>query len=630
MEQDKLERLAKGVEEVARAEALGVLSAAELEMVRAAATGEVAYYGPSKRDDDPSNDPSNGQGWGKEREVRAAVIRWLCVERHAKDRVDPRGIRIHSAKVTGELNLSNVTVPFPLSLRSCKLTHDAVLYSIEIPRLDFGGTHVQSLKADDAVVKAELVLSDGFCSHGEVRLPGAQIGGDLECNRGTFTNPPRQSIPESGQALNADGVRVRGDVLLTEGFQATGKVSLVGAQINGNLECNSGVFKNPRLKDVPGSGTALDADNITVTGNVYLMNNFRAEGQVAISHAQIGALTCSGGEFINPASESSEWALDAQLTTVRGAVTLGADFSVEGSVGFPGAHIEGILDCRGTKFKGASLSLSDTRAGSIMDDAESWPDRGNLYLDGFVYDRISDGPRDAKTRLKWLALQDDFTPQPYLQLAKILKAAGDDDGAISVLVEMEHRRGNQALIDPVWRPLFEFTVGYGYRPLRAIWEVMGLSALGWILYRRSYLAGNIVPSDKDAYYSFKIEDQPPAHYAAFSPLVYSVENSLPLVKLGQSDKWQPDPNPETAAMRGRSFQMGRGRPHIWSQFLWLPRFLVLCGLTTDMNPQAEPSRLSRWGTSARFLRWFLWIQILLGWLLATLFLAGVTGIVRTQ
>jgi hypothetical protein len=38
--------------------------------------------------------------------------------------------------------------------------------------------------------------------------------------------------------------------------------------------------------------------------------------------------------------------------------------------------------------------------------------------------------------------------------------------------------------------------------------------------------------------------------------------------------------------------------------------------------------VNAWITYPKFLRWFLWVQILLGWLLATLFLAGVTGIVR--
>jgi len=32
----------------------------------------------------------------------------------------------------------------------------------------------------------------------------------------------------------------------------------------------------------------------------------------------------------------------------------------------------------------------------------------------------------------------------------------------------------------------------------------------------------------------------------------------------------------------------------------------------------------------RHVRWFLWGQILLGWLLATLFIAGVSGIVHKE
>jgi len=44
----------------------------------------------------------------------------------------------------------------------------------------------------------------------------------------------------------------------------------------------------------------------------------------------------------------------------------------------------------------------------------------------------------------------------------------------------------------------------------------------------------MVPTDKDANQSFKSDGQSPTHYSAFVPLVYSVENSLPLVKLA---KW---------------------------------------------------------------------------------------------
>jgi hypothetical protein len=343
-----------------------------------------------------------------------------------------------------------------------------------------------------------------------------------------------------------------------------------------------------------------------------------------------------------------------------------------------GAQIGGDLDCMGGTFSqldaysatikgnffwldiknpgGAKLYLSNASAGSIIDDRDSWPKRGNLYLDGFVYGLFSGPktPQDADSRMAWLDRQHPFTPQPYRHLAKVLREAGDEDGAVMVLQEMERRRREQK--DRTWpahlkSAILRGTIGYGYNPLLAVYWIAGLSGLGWILYRRSYLAGNMVPKEKEAYDSFKGRGQPPDHYTKFAPLVYSVENSLPLVKLGQEDTWQPEPNAENALSQQRRWLTSLGPPRDWTRFRRLQNILVALGLMRDPNPQnplrplqrflvfcgiqphptreTPPSRFSRWLTSPRLLLWFLWIQILLGWLLATLFLAGVTGIVHS-
>jgi hypothetical protein len=76
--------------------------------------------------------------------------------------------------------------------------------------------------------------------------------------------------------------------------------------------------------------------------------------------------------------------------------------------------------------------------------------------------------------------------------------------------------------------------------------------------------------------------------------MYSLENSFPLVKLGQIDRWQPDPSPKRSVKR------------IWH----------------------FPCSFSIWISLAGFLRWFRWGQILFGWLFATLGIAAVTGLVR--
>jgi len=59
----------------------------------------------------------------QEQEIRGDLVRWLCVESDAQSRIDPLGVRIQSAKISGELNLSFVVVRFPLTFCSCKFAN---------------------------------------------------------------------------------------------------------------------------------------------------------------------------------------------------------------------------------------------------------------------------------------------------------------------------------------------------------------------------------------------------------------------------------------------------------------------------------------------------------------------------
>jgi hypothetical protein len=155
-----------------------------------------------------------------------------------------------------------------------------------------------------------------------------------------------------------------------------------------------------------------------------------------------------------------------------------------------------------------------------------------------------------------------------------------------------------------------------YRPLGAVVEMAALTGLGWIIYRRSYVAGNIVPTEDAALAAMKETGEAPPEYIRFSSFIYSLENSLPLVKLGQSDKWKPIDQPISIPIVKRAI------PHARSTLIRRGhKVLEWCGLRFKANKTpllAGPP----------FVRWFLWCQILLGWLLATLFAAGVSGIVH--
>jgi len=119
-------------------------------------------------------------------------------------------------------------------------------------------------------------------------------------------------------------------------------------------------------------------------------------------------------------------------------------------------------------------------------------------------------------------------------------------------------------------------IGFGYRPGRAIWALMFLWLAGSIYCWRADHVGMMIPTDKDAAENFGSKRKVPAHYSRFSAPIYSLENTFPLVKLGQADKWQPDP----------------------------------------ANPRSRP------------LQQIIWLQNLAGWFLTTLFLAGISGLVQ--
>jgi hypothetical protein len=279
MAEEAPERRDNGLETLAR-ERFGDLSQAELRLLKAAAKGAIACCGPSRQDDDPGDDPAKADQWGPEREVRAELIRWLCVDSSARGAVDPRGIQVLGARIAGRLDLGFVHVPFPLALLRCRLTEPAILTSAHLPALNLRGSRVQSILADGAHVEGDVLLTNSFTAEGEVRLLDAQVGGSLECDGGIFKNP-------GGVTLNADRLNVKGSVFLREGFNAEGEVRLLSAAIGGSLDCDGGIFNNP-------AGGALSAEGANIAGSVFLRRGFSSEGEVRLSGTHIrGSLDCS-------------------------------------------------------------------------------------------------------------------------------------------------------------------------------------------------------------------------------------------------------------------------------------------------------------------------------------------------
>src|ERR1700722_17379773 len=72
---------------------------------------------------------------GARRHIQASHIRRLCGT--LKGRVDPRGIRLKNARITGELDLAGIVVPFPLWFVSCEFGEAPVIEGSELHELAF-------------------------------------------------------------------------------------------------------------------------------------------------------------------------------------------------------------------------------------------------------------------------------------------------------------------------------------------------------------------------------------------------------------------------------------------------------------------------------------------------------------
>ncbi|MCG8690744.1 MAG: hypothetical protein MI806_06010 [Minwuiales bacterium] len=448
-------------------------------------------------------------------------------------------------------------------------------------------------------VKGSVLLRSSFHAKGEVSLLGAEIGGDLDCDKGTFENP-------EGQALSAERTTAKGSVFLRNGFSAKGEVILLDTEIGRDLDCDNGAFENP-------GGDALSAHGITVKGSVLLRSGFSAKGEVNFLGAEIGGdLDCDKGTFENPEGE----ALSAVRTTVKGSVLLKSGFSAKGEIRLVGADIGGDLECRSARFEAhrssdtsngstvfslvaarvegilvwqdleilGRVKLAHAKADVLDDEQESWPDHGSFDLNGFEYDELAVGaPANASERVDWIRRQVSFQPQPYEQAVRVLRRMGHDSDAREVAIAKQVALRESGLLSH-WgkrrNRFLEVTVGYGYKPWRALVYVLGFYLVGLVLFHLGFSFGILSPTDSRVFLHPDFVNSCgtwlPSQYPRFWAPLYSLDVFLPIVDLHQESRWLPN-------MRNN-----------WGWALW----------------------------------GYMWIHIIAGWVLTSVFVAALTGIIK--
>ena len=423
---------------------------------------------------------------------------------------------------------------------------------------------------DDRVLKADRIAwlctdpeASAMVTHKGIRVKGARIDGELDLEYARISFPlyfEKSAFPGGIDLRHAeirdlfligthtgpitgDGVNIEGDVFLRNGFKAEGEVHLLGATIGGVLDCEKGVFINP-------TGYALSAEHLNIKGGVYLRNGFHADGLVSL----VGATIDSYFAWTDVNSPEK-----------------------------------------------ATLDLSSATIGTLLDHQNSWPDEGKLFLHGLVYNEISDrAPRGAERRIDWLRRQPGFQPQPYEQLAEVLRKGGQDGDAREILIAKNKDRARLTKLtwsEKWWYRVLGPMIGYGYRPLNALWGVVAFVGLGWILFGIGYWGGLVTPQNESAYVERSVTTVDGGAdtrelsdvYPKFNFLVYSLDVFVPLIDLHQAKYWLPNANRGLELLNIKGFSLHTGG----------------------------------------MLRLYLWIHITMGWAITMLLVAGLTGLIRT-
>ncbi len=280
----------------------------------------------------------------------------------------------------------------------------------------------------------------------------------------------------SDHRISLSGSRILGTLDMTElhaeqidlnRSQVIGDLIMNYSESNGGLFMDNGEFNNVELRTARISKEfdltkakitgELNMERTVVAGGVFMGEGASVAGRISFVFGRCDSLELAGGTFYQ----------DVDLNGTR----------INNSLILQSRHGP-------TRWVGNSLLiLRNVTADTIVDSPNSWPFK--LDLVGFTYRALGGvderglgavTDRSAGWFVNWLG-RSNYSPQPYEQLAKVLRVDGDPGDADKILYAGRERiRINSSGLDYVWQSILKFVIGYGYR----VWQsVLWLGAL-WI------------------------------------------------------------------------------------------------------------------------------------------------------
>ena len=221
--------------------------------------------------------------------------------------------------------------------------------------------------------------------------------------------------------LDMGHLKLKGSLFMSDGAEFA-DVTMSNATVDGKVSMEGSKFRGQ-----------LDADKLKVGTSMFMRDKAEFK-EVKLSRARIGADLDLAGSTLS--------SLDLTGSQVFGEFRLGSE--THGPVVW-------------RSHKGAKLILRNTEVGVPEVTRKGWPDK--LELEGFIYSRlggfgtrISNGQTviDVDWFPSWLERQSTYSPQPYEQLAGVLRKSGHRDKASALLYWSRERQRTEVASGLDW------------------------------------------------------------------------------------------------------------------------------------------------------------------------------------
>jgi len=190
----------------------------------------------------------------RENSIRAGFLRFLALGGDESAPIHEHGILLSGAFIEGRLNLDSAIVPVSVNLRKCRFEMSIYFSYTRFQRaVSFNYCYMPGVESSQAVIDGDLSFIHTVSS-ARIELRSVRVSGSVYFSGAEL-------FGSESHALFFDGAKVEGDLCLNSGFIARDEVRLVGAKVEGQINCHGGSF----LGDIP-----LCLDTVTVGVGFFL------------------------------------------------------------------------------------------------------------------------------------------------------------------------------------------------------------------------------------------------------------------------------------------------------------------------------------------------------------------------